>query len=58
MFTNTDREGQDKWQAKAVEYSGQLAAYAKALNVIKGRPVLHSFIHFAVAGGIVEVTVT
>ncbi|WP_066016250.1 UvrD-helicase domain-containing protein [Endozoicomonas atrinae] len=46
--------GQSMWQAKAEEYSGQLAVYASALQVVTDRKVMRSFIHFAVAGGIVE----
>ena len=48
--------GQSMWQAKAEEYSGQLSAYASALQVVTDRKVMRSFIHFAVAGGIVEVS--
>ena len=45
------------WLQVATRHSGQLAAYAEALEDLSGKPVLGTLIHFSVSGGVVEVTV-
>ena len=42
------------WSAKALSYSGQLAAYAPALAAT-GRRCAGTWIHFAVGGGLVRI---
>ncbi len=41
------------WAAKALKYSGQLAAYAPALAAT-GRRCVGTWIHFAVGGGLLR----
>ena len=43
------------WLQVAARHSGQLAAYAEALEDLSGKPVLATLIHFSVSGGVVEV---
>ncbi|MDO8863332.1 UvrD-helicase domain-containing protein [Haliea sp. E1-2-M8] len=43
------------WQEVALGYSGQLRAYAEGVTRASGRPVLATWIHFGVTGGLVEV---
>lgn len=43
------------WVARALGYSGQLAAYRQAVAEAMGRPVAGTWIHFALGGGLVEV---
>ena len=43
-----------EWADEALEYSGQLAAYARALRG-SGRECAGCWVHFAVGGGLVEV---
>lgn len=43
------------WQEVALGYSGQLQAYAEAVTRASGKPVLGTWIHFGVTGGLVEV---
>ncbi len=43
-----------QWAAKAAEYTGQLAAYAEAIRVGSGRPVVAVWLHFVVGGGMVR----
>ena len=45
------------WPAKAQSYSGQIRAYAAALEATN-RPVVSAWIHFAVGGGIVGMNLT
>ena len=45
------------WLEVAARHSGQLAAYAEALEDLSGRPVLATLIHFSISGGVVEVRV-
>ena len=44
-----------EWVEEALAYSGQLRAYARALDAA-GRPVAGCWIHFAVGGGMVQVS--
>jgi ATP-dependent exoDNAse (exonuclease V) beta subunit len=44
-----------QWSEQALAYSGQLAAYAGAVEQATGRPVLGTWVHFPVGGGLVEV---
>ena len=44
------------WLQVAARHSGQLAAYAEALEDLSGRPVLGTLIHFSISGGVVEVS--
>lgn len=44
----------DQWAAKAAEYTGQLAAYADAMRVGSGRPVVAVWLHFVAGGGMVR----
>ncbi|MEL0638505.1 UvrD-helicase domain-containing protein [Marinomonas sp. TI.3.20] len=46
----------DKWLDIAQEHSGQLKAYRDALEVLSGKPVISTLVHFSVSGGLVEVT--
>jgi len=46
----------EEWAARALEHAGQLAAYARALGQATGRPVVGTWIHFSVGGGLVEVS--
>jgi ATP-dependent exoDNAse (exonuclease V) beta subunit len=43
------------WSAKALEYSGQLATYRRAVERATARPVLSQWVHFPIGGGLVEV---
>lgn len=45
----------EEWPNRALEYSGQLSAYRRAVEKATGRPVLGQWIHFCVGGGVVEV---
>jgi len=45
-----------EWESIALSYSGQLAAYRAGIECATGRPVLGQWIHFALSGGLVEVT--
>lgn len=45
--------GTADWPAKALSYSGQLAAYCRARQ---GRPIASAWIHFAAAGGLLQVS--
>jgi ATP-dependent exoDNAse (exonuclease V) beta subunit len=45
------------WEGIALGYSGQLSAYAKGLRILNESEEVRTFIHFAVTGGLVEVTV-
>lgn len=47
----------DEWQDVAVKYSGQLAAYARAIEQASGRRVQQSWLFLPVAGGALPVTV-
>ncbi len=46
----------DQWTAKAAEYTGQLAAYAEAMRLASGRPVVGLWVHFVVGGGLVRLS--
>ncbi len=46
--------GSSAWPEKALSFSGQLDLYRKAVVLAKG-PVVGTWIHFAVGGGLVEV---
>lgn len=46
---------QANWNEIALGYSGQLALYIEAIEKASGKPVIQSWIHFAVAGACVEV---
>ncbi|MEQ9463912.1 MAG: UvrD-helicase domain-containing protein [Haliea sp.] len=43
------------WQQVALGYSGQLQAYAEGVTRASGKPVLGTWIHFGVSGGLVEI---
>jgi ATP-dependent helicase/nuclease subunit A len=43
------------WEEIALSYSGQLKAYSEGITKITNKPVIGSWIHFAVTGGLVEV---
>ena len=45
----------EKWIEIAQDYSGQLQAYKEAIESLSGKPVLETFIHFSVSGGLVAV---
>jgi ATP-dependent helicase/nuclease subunit A len=45
------------WQAKALEYAPQLAAYSKAIQMAGGT-VVGRFVHFTVGGGMAELVTT
>ena len=45
----------EEWPKRALEYSGQLWAYRRAVEKATGLPVLGQWIHFCVGGGVVEV---
>jgi ATP-dependent exoDNAse (exonuclease V) beta subunit len=47
----------EKWQDLAMQYSGQLAAYSKAVERVTGKPVLEKWFYFPVAGGAVRVEI-
>lgn len=47
-------EPESEWPRKVQEYSGQLAAYAKALVEITSRPVESTWLHFVVGGALVN----
>ncbi|MFO7553449.1 MAG: UvrD-helicase domain-containing protein [Haliea sp.] len=47
--------GRGDWQEVALGYSGQLQAYAEGVTRTSGKPVLGTWIHFGVTGGLVEV---
>ena len=44
------------WEEIALAYSGQLEAYAVGITRATGKPVIGRWIHFAVTGGLVEVS--
>jgi ATP-dependent helicase/nuclease subunit A len=44
------------WEEIALGYSGQLEAYAEGISRATGKPVVSRWIHFAVTGGLVEVS--
>lgn len=46
----------NEWQEIAVGYSGQLLAYKAAVEAATSKPVIDSWIHFAVGGGAVRLT--
>ncbi|EGB14648.1 UvrD/REP helicase [Pseudodesulfovibrio mercurii] len=48
----------DRLEAKAASYAGQLSAYAEAMSKASGRPVRETWIHFPLAGLMVNVTVS
>jgi ATP-dependent helicase/nuclease subunit A len=43
------------WNDVALDYSGQLRAYAEGIERATGKPVISCWIHFGVTGGLVEV---
>jgi ATP-dependent helicase/nuclease subunit A len=45
-----------EWEKIALGYSGQLETYATGITRAMGKPVISRWIHFAVTGGLVEVT--
>ena len=45
-----------EWPQIALKHSGQLSAYSQALTALSGKTVLEAHIHFAIAGGITQVT--
>jgi len=47
--------GEDKWDAKAAEYSGQLEAYKKAVEKAAGKKVNETWLFFPVSAGAVRV---
>jgi ATP-dependent helicase/nuclease subunit A len=47
--------GRSDWREVALAYSGQLQAYAEGVARASGKPVLGTWIHFGVTGGLVEV---
>jgi ATP-dependent helicase/nuclease subunit A len=47
--------GQSRWEDLALTYSGQLAAYSKAIQQSSNRPVLESWLYMPVAAGAVRV---
>jgi ATP-dependent exoDNAse (exonuclease V) beta subunit len=44
------------WEKIALGYSGQLEAYGSGITQVKDKPVIGRWIHFAVTGGLVEVS--
>jgi ATP-dependent exoDNAse (exonuclease V) beta subunit len=46
--------GAEKWPELAKEYSGQLAAYAKAIERVSGKRVLEKWLYLPVAGGAIR----
>lgn len=45
------------WASTALKYSGQLALYKESIETLTKRPVIDCWIHFAVTGGLVQVSV-
>ena len=45
------------WRKEAEGYAGQLKAYSDVLILATGRPVVGTYIHFIVGGGMVELKV-
>ncbi|MGK5091141.1 UvrD-helicase domain-containing protein [Deltaproteobacteria bacterium TL4] len=43
------------WAEEAIKYSGQLKAYAEAVNAATQKQVIATYLHFALGGGLVEV---
>ena len=48
----------DHWQSIAVNYSGQMHAYAKAIEKTTGKMVLESWLYFPVSAGAVQLRLT
>lgn len=48
----------DHWQSIAVNYSGQMHAYAKAIEKTTGKRVLESWLYFPVSAGAVQLRLT
>jgi ATP-dependent exoDNAse (exonuclease V) beta subunit len=48
----------EQWRDVAIKYSGQLAAYAQAIEKASGRPVMESWLFLPVAGGALRLTPT
>lgn len=48
-------KARSEWHNTALEYSGQLETYRQALEAVTEKPVVGSWIHYAVTGGLVEV---
>jgi ATP-dependent exoDNAse (exonuclease V) beta subunit len=46
------------WDGIALSYSGQLETYAEGVTRVADKPVISRWIHFAVMGGLVEVSQT
>ncbi|NNC54304.1 MAG: hypothetical protein HKO07_01140, partial [Pseudomonadales bacterium] len=46
--------GESGWQQVAQRYAGQLACYAEGIEKASGKPVLSRWVHFALAGAMVE----
>jgi ATP-dependent exoDNAse (exonuclease V) beta subunit len=43
-----------EWEQEALEYSGQLMAYKRAIE-LTGKPVIGTWIHFPVSGGLLKI---
>jgi ATP-dependent helicase/nuclease subunit A len=48
-------KARSEWDDTALGYSGQLATYRHALEAASEKPVLSTWIHFAITGGLIEV---
>ncbi len=48
-------KARSEWNDTALGYSGQLATYRNALEAASDKPVLSTWIHFAITGGLIEV---
>lgn len=48
---------QGEWPKVAESYAGQLNAYAEALPLATGKPVLGTYIHFILGGAVIEIKV-
>jgi len=48
-------KARSEWDDTALTYSGQLATYRHSLEAASAKPVLSTWIHFAITGGLLEV---
>lgn len=48
-------KARSEWDDTALGYSGQLKTYLRALEAVSDKPVLSTWIHFAITGGLIEV---
>ncbi|MBT8151242.1 MAG: UvrD-helicase domain-containing protein [Gammaproteobacteria bacterium] len=53
----TTQVGESGWQAMALHYAAQLACYAQGIEQASGKPVQSSWVHFALAGAMVELVI-